>query len=548
MEHHYNIRLNSIFFFFLFLYVIALFNLYIIQIKKSDYFKTLGQQQYHVTITSMPPRAEIYDRAGQLLATNKERLSAFIIPSRIENIDKVKTFLAKNFKHAYARLEKNPALHFMYIKRRLTEQQIELINQAELPDIKFLKEPSRFYPIESTGPVIGITDLSNQGIMGIELLYNSQLAGQKSIVILEKDARSGHFYFKRETKIQGIYGTPITLSIDSTLQFLVYEELKSRVNELSAKEGAVLILNPENGEILVMAHYPDFNPNNTQKLDISATRNRIITDAYELGSVIKAFLALAALEENVVTPGELIDCENTLVTVLDGIKFSTWKAHGAIPFNEVIKGSNNIGVAKVAQRLGSKIYDHYKRLGFGEKIGIFAGENRGFINPPSSWSKASIISLSFGYEISSTILQLAQAMSIIANNGYIIKPRLIKLSDSEQITKSGPLYKQETIDTLKEILRREKSEAIINKLNKESENNYIIRGKTGTARLLTNGKYDPNRTIYTFAGMLEKGDYKRIIITFIKEIKDNRNVYASTVALPLFEQIAHKLIIHDKVY
>lgn len=546
-----SLRLISIFFLFVFLYIIVIFNLYIIQIKKTDYFKNLGYQQYNVTVTTKPPRGLIYDRNNKPIAINKEILSAFIIPTQIEEPQKLKNFLSENFKNAYDKLDiinkseskgtPPVAPHFMYVKRHLSKDEINLIENSNLSDIKLLKEPSRYYPIESIAPVVGFTDIDNQGIVGIELLYNNILTGKSTTHKLEKDARSGHFYFKRETKIKGEQPESIKLTIDSLLQFLVYEELKETVINLGSKEGSVLIMNPEKGDIIVMANYPDFDPNNTKDLDLSNTKNRIITDAYELGSVIKVFLAMAALEEKEVTPEELIDCENTKFGVVNGRRFTTTKANGIIPFCEVIQYSNNIGVAKVALRLGPKLYDHYTRLGFGRKIDIFPGENKGFITPPDKWSKASIVSLSFGYEISGNILQLAQAMGIIANNGFMVKPRFIL--DNKEIQKEGPLYSAQTILQIKEILRKTITDGAAKKAN---INGYTIIGKTGTARLITNGKYDPNRNIFTFAAIVEKGSYKRVVIIFIKETK-RKNVLSSAITVPLFEQVAHKMLIHDKI-
>ena len=533
-------RLTIIFFIFALVYTVLIINLYSIQVRQNTYFSHLGHQQYNVTITSIPPRAEIFDRNGQALALNKESLAAFLIPQRLEQPQEVLQFLKKHFPQAAIRLANSNKSHFMYIKRRLTDEQQKLIQDSQLTDIKLLTEPSRFYPIASVGPLVGITDIDNQGTLGIEQLYNTQLLGTASTYILEKDARSGHFYFKRQTKVQGISGKPITLTLDGTLQFLVHEELKNSLAQLGSQEGAALIVNPGTGEILAMANYPDFDPNDSENLDIAKTKNRVTTDAYELGSVIKAFLALAALEENLVTAEELIDCENTTATTLDGIKFSTWKPNGLISFSEVIQCSNNIGVAKVALRLGTKLYDHYKRLGFGQKIGIVPGENSGFITPPERWSRASVISLSFGYEISATLLQLAQALSIIAQDGALIPLHIVQQAVQQE--KPKQLYRPETVAILKNILLK----TITHGSGKQALiDGYTVRGKTGTARLITNGKYDPHRHIFTFMGIIEKGSYKRIIITFIKETT-KKDAFASTTAVPLFEKIAHKMIIHDK--
>ncbi len=535
-------RLIIVFFLFTFFYLLLLFNLYIIQIKRSAFFKSRAQQQYSMTITTTPPRAEIVDRTGlQPLALNKESLSAFITPRKLENPEGLQKFLSQHFKQAAERLKKGKRSHFMYIKRRLTLKEKDLIEKSNLPDIQFLKEPSRFYPIQSVGPIVGVTDIDNHGLFGVELMYDKTLSGEPSTYLIEKESRSGHFYFSKETKVQGTVGTPIMLTIDSVLQFLAYEELKDYARHMGSKEGSVLILNPDNGDILVMANYPDFNPQDSELPDPWYTKNRIITDGYELGSVIKAFLALAAFEEKVVKPTDLIDCENKKQTRLQGIAVSTTKANGIIPFSDVIKDSNNIGVAKVGQRVGTKLYDHYRNLGFSKKIGIFPGENGGFITPPDKWSKASLISLSFGYEISASILQLGQALSIIANDGYLVKPRLIL--SAEEVKKEGPFFKPESITLMREILKRTIDEGAAQKAR---INGYNVMGKTGTARLITNGTYDAHRHIFTFMAIIEKGTYKRIVVIFIKETA-KKGLLASAVAVPLFERVAHKMLIHDKI-
>ena len=541
MNTQHNSRLIILFFFFVSLYSLIVLNLYVVQIKRADFFKNLAQRQYTMTVTTTPARAEIFDRSGiQPLAINKESLSAFIIPSKLENSEELLKFLSKHFKSAAERLNKSKRGHFMYIKRRLTPKEITLIEKSGLTDIKILKEPSRYYPIQSAGPIVGITDIDNQGLFGIERMYNSTLAGKSSTNLLEKDTRN--FYFKRETKIEGSQGSPVTLTIDSILQFLVHEELKEYIDLIGSKEGSVLILNPDDGDILVMANYPDFNPNESEQLDSALTKNRIITDAYELGSVIKAFLALAAFEEKVVKPTDLIDCENTKHTRLHGIPIKTVKAGGVMSFSDVIRESNNIGVAKVAQRVGTKLYDHYRNLGFGKRIGIFPGENGGLITPPGRWSKMSLISLSFGYEISSNILQLGQALSVVANNGCLIKPRLLKTD--EPVAKEGPYFKPEAINQIKEVLRKTIDEGAAQKARIEG---YNVMGKTGTARLITNGRYEANRNIYTFMAIVEKNSYRRIVVIFIKETSKKKGMLASAIAVPLFERVAHKMLIHDKI-
>jgi len=536
------IRSVIIFLFFLALYLIILGNIFYIQIIQKPFFSNLGKQQYHVTLTTHPARALIYDGNGKPIAINAECLSAFILPNQIEAPDRLFAFLKKYFSPAFERWQRNKTKHFLYIKRRLSPSELLFIKEHAIKDIKFIKEPCRFYPSETMGTIIGITDIDNNGLFGIEQIYNDKLKGHATICTLERDARSGNFYFNKKTNVQGKEGMPAYLTIDSDLQFLAYEELKDILERFEAKEGGVVIINPITGAVLTSISYPDFDPNDTKTLQQSHTKNFPLTEGYEVGSVIKVFSAMAALEEGAVTPDEMIDCEGKRTTYIDGMKVNTVAAHGIMPFAEVVQKTNNIGTAKVAMRIGEKLYDHYKKLGFNKKTAInFPGEHQGFITHPSRWSKRSIISLSFGYEIRVTMMQLAQAFGIIANNGRFMPLHLIK---GKQSVASQPLYSQQTIDQIKEILT---NTVLKGTAHRARIKGYHVMGKTGTANLIENGKYNDKKNIFTFSGIIEKGDYKRVIVTYVKESQVKRLLYASMVAAPLFERVAEKMLIHDKI-
>lgn len=543
LTNQHKVKIALIFVALLACYGLSLFKLYLIQIKHTGFFKQMGNQQYNVRITATPERAILYDRTGtQKLAMNKDSLSAFIVPNNLKDSRTVETFLKKHFPSAAARFAAQKNRPFMYVKRHLNPEQEQLIKNAHIPDIRFLKEPSRFYPVESVGPVIGIVDSDNQGTIGLEWYYNEQLAGTKSSYLLEQDARSNHFYFTKATEKQGTPGKDLTLTLDSTLQFLAYQELQKTMEQFDSKEGAVIIMNPDNGDILAMVNYPDFDPNHTEQLDLSATKNRIVTETYELGSVMKTFFACAALAEHIVTPQTMVDCENKKTVFLQGIRVNTWKAHGNLTFSEVIELSNNIGTTKIALQVDKKLYDHYKKWGFSEKTGInFPGEQKGCICHPSTWSRQSLASLSYGYEISATLLQLARAFCAIANNGFSIKPRLLLSEPIQKATE--PLYPAEVLEQLREILTKTITHGTAHKAQIKG---YTVLGKTGTANLLVDGKYCGEKNIFTFAGIIEKDDYKRVIVTFIKEAS-KKDIYASSVAVPLFEHIAEKMLIHDRM-
>lgn len=263
----YKIRTIVVFLFFCSMYVIVVATLYRIQIKKRDFYIQLAQQQYEVTIKQHSPRGILYDINTNLLAINNDTLSAFILPNNLEKVEQLEPFLKKYFPQSLHRLQINPSGQFMYIKRKLTSQDLQLLQESNIVDIKLLKEPSRFYPIKSVGQIVGITDIDNNGLFGIELLYNKELAGSPATYCLEKEARSGHFYFKKETIEEGTNGQSIKLSIDSDIQFLAYHSLKKHVKKINAQEGSVLIIDPTTGNILAMANYPTFDPNDIAELD-----------------------------------------------------------------------------------------------------------------------------------------------------------------------------------------------------------------------------------------------------------------------------------------
>ena len=544
MNNTAKLRSALIFLIFCILFGIIIFNLYIIQIQQKDFYNNLANQQYKLTITSYPSRAAIYDRNRIALTLNKETISAFIEPKSIQDAPALEQFLKSHFPDAFDRWKTNRTAQFLFIKRNLTNNQIAALQKADLKDIKLMKEPHRWYPMQSMAHLIGITDIDNKGLFGIEGLFNDQLSGTPSTFSVQKDARAGSLYFAQQLTDQGNQGTPVTLTIDSNLQFLAYEDLKETVESFKAKEGAALVIDPKTGEILVMVQYPSFDPNNTTCLDLQATKNKAVTESYELGSVMKVFTALAALEEGCATVDEIIDCKNCKVGFVDGFKISTWKAHDKLSFSEVIQLSNNFGVVDIAKRLNVKLYSHYKKLGFGNKTELnWPAEQTGFVNPPNKWSRQSIISLSFGYEVTATLLQLARAFSVFALGGKMLNPRIIYNKNANaQLGKQ--LYKPENIQTMNEILEKTVTHGTA---HRGAIKGFKVSGKTGTANMVINGEYSTSHNTYTFAGTIEKGDYQRLIITFIKEVPNPHSMlYASSVAVPLFEKIAEHCILNDR--
>jgi cell division protein FtsI (penicillin-binding protein 3) len=526
---------------FFILYLIVLVRLYLLQINRKNFFKTLASAQYQVELTINPPRAKIYDYEKAVLALNKEAVSAFILPTQFEDRNQIEKYLKKKYKSIYKKIKKDKNKKFLWLERQMPDKRFEELKNLGLKDIHFINEPQRFYPFNTTSTVIGFTDIDNIGIAGIELEFNERLGGTPTTIRIEKDARSKNFYFDKEIKELGEEGKSVSLTLDRKLQFLVYDELQEVIDEVGATSGSVVIMEPVTGEIIVMANYPDFDPNEKNIKDLNKTKNKIVTETYELGSAIKAFTALAALEEEVVEFDEEIECGGK-VSYIDKFRVENWKDMGEVlPFRDVIRYSNNVGTAHVAKRLGPKFHTHLKRLGFGEKTGIqFPGERDGFVNPPHNWSRSSIIVMSFGYEIMATLLQLTRAFCIIANGGYDVQPTLVRDPSRMPNTLKKKIYGDKAVNGVKEIL------GLIGEKYNKGLQGYKIMGKTGTARCIKNGTYSKKDHIYSFSAIVEKGDYKRVVVVFVNEPKNTPSWYmASAIAVPLFKRVAEKMLIYD---
>ena len=532
-------RIIFIFFVFALLSLIAGTTLFHLQIRQHHFFIDLAKRQYTLKIVSTPERGIIYDRNNTLLSSNKDGIAAFITPRTVQKPAELLTFLSQHFPQAAVRYEKNRDSFFCYIKRGLSDYEELLIKNSNLIDIQLLKEPRRIYHLPESLTVTGITNRDNEGLFGLEWIYNKELTGTPSEYTLEKDARSHYFSSTKKELSEGTIATSLHTTLDAQLQRIAQEELTKKAVEYDAQEGGLLIMNPQTGEILAAATYPNFELDASTELDMRTTKNNCFTQCYEFGSVCKAFTALAALEEEVVTPDEIIDCHNTKLAYFKKRKITTVIPQGKVTFEEVIQHSNNIGIAKIAFRLQEKLYDYLALLGFGKKTGLhFPGQQNGFINPPGNWSAHSIISLSYGYEMSATLLQIVRAFSVFANNGRLVTPHIIKQD-------ACPFYPQvasdKTIETMRTILQKTSTAGTARYANIPG---YKVLGKTGTANFLVNGKYDPDKKIYCFVVIIERENYKRIIGSYLKDTSHKQS-YASTIVAPLCRTVMEKMIIHE---
>ncbi|KKQ32242.1 MAG: Peptidoglycan transglycosylase and transpeptidase FtsI [candidate division TM6 bacterium GW2011_GWF2_37_49] len=534
----YQLRLAFVLCGFVLIYIVIVVRLFLLQIYQQNFFKELALNQYQISMKINMPRGVIYDRTGQCpLAFNCSAQSAFILPHQFTETKKIEHFLKHNYPAVYKKLKNHPEKYFFWVDRVLSDFQIKKIKSYNLKDIIFIDEPRRVYPSAAAAHLIGFSDIDGRGISGIEIEFEQWLAGKQAHLTVQRDARSNNFYFEKNIDKIGAKGNPLVLTIDGKLQTLAFEALKDAVEHYQAISGSVLVMDPETGQVLTMANYPTFNPNQKGITDLSITKNFIVTECFELGSVMKVFLAMSGFAEKVVTSDEIFDCEGKIAYV-NGFKVENWKSLGVMPFSDCIKFSSNVVCAKVSTRLGSKLYDHLTKIGFGVKTGIeLPGERNGFVNPPSRWSRSSPLVMSFGYEITASLLQLGRAFCVFSNGGYLVQPTIVlEPKKNGQYPKKTKIYDDEIIQEMRSVLKG------IGDLHHIK--GCLIMGKTGTARCAQGHGYSQSEHLYTFAGIVEKGDYKRVIVTFINR-PQKVHLWASEVAAPLFQRVAERMILLD---
>ncbi len=521
---------------YLFLYLISsiqILRLFYIKLFYKKILNSYSNQQYFKYIPQFILRATILDRNNNIVAENKEFFSVCYSPT-INPSQETLSFLKKEYPEIYKKINKNKKTHFFYLKRKINNSEIDYLKNKNLEDIIFIKEYERIYPHKFLSPIIGMVDIDMKGIAGIEFSIDNIL---KQEITTEKK-----LFFESSSYDEEQQKDAVILTIDSILSHKIYRIIKNALEKYNSENITVVVMNPENGDILSIVQFPYFDIENKETSDFNYLKPISVTNSYEFGSIFKAFCMLSAFEDGVVTSDEIIDCKSTKHTFIKHFPVNTWKAHGEIPFKTVIRESNNIGIAQIAMRLDKKLYDYYKKMGFIKKTNIeLPGEAPGNMTHPKHWYAQSILSLSYGYEISATLLQLVQAWSLFTNYGKTTSPRITL---NKKIKTSDQIFKTSSIEQSREIIEYTK-ERVPRQYWKIFEDVKIF-GKTGTANVLENGIYNPNKNTYVFVGNIEKKNYKRIIGVYVRRCKIS-DVYASTVAQPIFFEIAKTILIHDKI-
>jgi len=513
----------------------------------------LAAMQHHQRIELLPHRGPIVDRSGDPLALSVDVPSIYVRPRELRaagadaRLPALATALHMPPRALRAKLASSQP--FVWLKRQALPREAETVARLELPGVYTVTEGRRFYPHGNLAAhVLGFVGVDSQGLEGLEQRYDRVIRGEAQYLEFDRDAR-GREMFTGGVGAAPDQGNRLELTLDAAIQEATERELQSGVAAARAVGGAAVVLDPATGEVLALANVPTYNPNEpgdaADKRWRDRVRNRAITDPYEPGSTFKAVLAAAAIEEHLVTPGELFFCEHGRFQA-GGRTIHDAHPYGWLSFAEVIQFSSNIGATKVGERLGRDRYHRYLRaFGFGNRTGIeLPGETPGIMRPVESWSRIDLATLSFGQGVSVTPLQMSTAFAAIANGGTLLRPyvvRRIVAPGGEVVLENEPTAVRRVISTRSartttELLRRvvEEEGGTGTKARLEE---FPVAGKTGTAQKVdpTTGGYSSKR-IGSFAGFVPADEPRAVILVLIDE--PSTSSYGGVVAAPVFRAIA----------
>lgn len=523
-----------------------------LQISQHDKLVLRAERQQNRSVKTDPKRGEIVDRKGRVLAYSVDADTVYAIPTAIDDPTDVATALCRVLNDCdetqkstlKRRLGQEKA--FTYIQRRVTPEEARRVASLNLEGVGFLKENRRYYPNKDLAAhLLGFVGTDNQGLSGIEFRYEKEISGRPGKVLIQTDAKRRAFGRVEQPPTAG---ADVELTIDKYLQHIAERELASAVQLHKASGGTVVILDPYSGDIFAIANLPTFNPNAFAQSSSVDRRNRAVQDVYEPGSTFKLVTAAAAFEEGLTNRNELFDVSAGEIRVGNSIT-KDMHTYGVISFEDVIVLSSNVGAIKVGLRLGPERFSRYiRRFGFGESISRdLSGESPGIVHNPAKITELDLKSMSMGYGVSVTPLQMASAASAVANGGQLIEPRIVRSIISNGIRtperKRRVIRRAITSETAAELT--EIMEAVVERGTAKQAKvfGYTVAGKTGTAEKLVNGRYSGSQHYASFVGFVPSRQPELTILVVIDD--PQKPLYTGgAVAAPVFRRIAEAALRH----
>ncbi len=541
-------RRKLVFFFMIVAFLVLIVKAVQLQVLDTQFLQDQARSRHVGTVKIAAYRGQIKDRSGESLAVSAPVETIWVNPQycvvkvgkkskqACTELSRNKLELAANLLGLpIEKLEKifdlSSQKQFVYLKRRVEPLLAEKVKLLGLPGVGFIREFKRFYPAgEATAHVLGFTNIDDIGQEGLELMYNSSLtgtAGSKRVI------RDGARRIIEEHDVESIKdpvaGQDLTLTIDERLQYLAYRELKAGLVKHQADAASLVILEVETGNILAVVNQPSFNPNSRKNLKVSSYRNRAITDVFEPGSTMKPLVVAAALEGGYVTEEQLFTTDPIKIKgkwVRDGHHY------GTLSLSNVLKKSSNVAASKIALSMPPEYFwRFYHSVGFGRSAGVgFPGEANGFLPEYFHWSKFEQATLSFGYRISMSVLQLARAYTVLADDGILHSVSLRQRDTDEYATQVLSAETAVKVRTMLEQVVKKDGTAY-----KAKVSGYRVAGKTGTVKKAGVGGYSDDY-LSVFVGMAPASDPKLIIAVMVDSPKAGQ-YYGGLVAAPIFSRV-----------
>jgi cell division protein FtsI (penicillin-binding protein 3) len=499
-----------------------------------DFLQEKGNARYSRVIEVSAHRGNISDRNGEPLAVSTPVESVWASPQDVEagtrQVKKLAQILGMKIEDVKSRLS-DTSRDFVYLKRLLPPEQTERVVNLHLPGVSLQREYRRYYPAgEEDAQTLGFTGQDDVGQEGMEFALQKQLAGNPGSQRVIKD-NHGYIVEDAGSLHPPKPGSDIVLSLDGNLQHIAYRELESAVRLHRAKSGAVVVLDARSGEVLALANYPSFNPNNHSDTSSKAMRNRAVTNEFEPGSTLKPFTIATAIETGKVTPSTIINTEHG-VYELGNRKIHDAEPESMLTVAQVIQKSSNIGAAKIALSMKPEtMWQGLSDSGFGAPTGSnFPGEAPGKLRDPKTWRPIEQATMAYGHGVSVNLLQLARGYTIFADNGELKPVSLLKLDAPPVGTKVFSAHTAHEVRDMLEMVVLPGGTAPLAQIA-----GYRVAGKTGTAHKLENGRY-VNHYIASFVGFAPVSNPRLVVAIMIND-PGGANYYGGEVAAPVFSRV-----------
>jgi cell division protein FtsI (penicillin-binding protein 3) len=511
-----------------------------VQVFGNEFFQRQGEVRFARTLELPANRGRVLDRNGLILASSVVAQSIWAIPEDVDRADPKLPELARLLEMPLAELRKRLGPEdktFVWVKRQVDAPVAQEIAALGIKGVYQRREYKRQYPEgEAAAHVVGFTNVEDRGQEGVELAFNEQLSGRNGSRRVIKD-RLGRVVEDVRDVVPPVDGPDLQLSIDSKVQYFAYQKLRDAVHQHKARAGSVVVLDVRTGEVLALANYPSYNPNRRQNLSGEQLRNRALTDSFEPGSTMKPFIAALALDKGLVKPTTPIQTAPGRISI-GGSTISDFHPSDVLTVNEVIQKSSNVGTVKLAMQISPReMWESYAQAGFGQKPQVpFPGAVSGRLRPYKSWRPIEQATMSYGYGLSSSLFQLAQAYTVFARDGELIPVSMLK---SDDLASGVHVFSAPNAMAVRKMLEMAASPG--GTAVRAQTMGYSVGGKTGTARKQEGKGYADKKYRSFFVG-LAPVDNPRIVVAVMVDEPGNGQYYGGLVAAPVFSETVQQTL------